>query len=983
MLYDEYFYTNINNPEITIVNKTIKENITLLQEGTELLENAGNILAFGSIFTGPFGKASSFVTNKLFDNLNDTAKENINGKIKKIARNEETAELLKTLNETSSTSETIILNELVQRQQDEITKLSTKYNKISVQNIYDNTDSSEEKFELVDGIRELKRWIDVSNSEKYSQEIRQKTYDTFNNLSQIGIATGCEDLTKMANTATSSLIINDSIKELSNLSTELSSGSSLLSAINPITSLLCVGVGLFNMFKKKKKSNNAHMQLMVNQLNEIKQQLHSIHYEMREQFKNVFSYLENITEKLHMQYMISINTYYKIEQVEKSINNINIICEYYGKQNLLQDLFRTVYKITQGNDEYYRNLSQTSFNELFMDLFYWLNSHSFDYGTNGYIYASTSGNIINNLNSSVNNRIGYLAHLLNFQHSPNMVNYEIFHNCVNALAILIRQGLMYYENLPLSFDAIIPIMNRANLTEQFIDYTRQPQVLQNQLTQYNQLVDQLRANLLQWIDSTRYKIQYNIHNMTLDQMISATPISTGVRYASDIDGQFPNIPVELASQSSSILQTYKLCEVAIKLGLGHYDFRFGLSHGNIYGWRKIPVTICILMEFILNGSRYCINNEQWYAPGTTVESNGTLSGNCLLGWWQHDYKSQNWTLQNHTPSNTYLDGVLRKACEDKLNSIRQEMTSPSYTIGTQLNTLCDKLQEKYIIISKLFELNNTELEHLNSGIWIKTRLIQLINHENTFGHNVISFCDFVKEKALKVMSLNYNSSSIKENIRHSINLLSELSSDVIRYQEEYKFIQENKTLAKIQYEKLIQEEQLLITQKLEEKRQQELKELEEKRQQEVQQIIQEVKATKELEIKNINQIGIQVGRILTINSIIKKLEESNNNIQADIIKVYFEKELETELKEQAEELNTLNMLLFNTGFCNGSSMVLLEISMCAELSNYPQTILNIQMSGYQILQKIMLNSSKSIKDTMSKFLLDDISNKSASSWEFL
>ena len=180
--------------------------------------------------------------------------------------------------------------------------------------------------------------------------------------------------------------------------------------------------------------------------------------------------------------------------------------------------------------------------------------------------------------------------------------------------------------------------------------------------------------------------------MTLDEIISATPISTGVRYASDINKYWTNIPIELASQSSSILQIYKMCEVAIKLGLGNYDFRFGLSHGYIFGWRQLPVDINIHMDFILNGTRYNINCEQWHAPNLIVGSNGILSGDCLLRWWQHDYKSQRWTLKDWTQTNTYFESILRQACETKLNSIRQEMSSLSYSIGTQVNTLCDKLQ---------------------------------------------------------------------------------------------------------------------------------------------------------------------------------------------------------------------------------------------------------------------------------------------------
>ena len=97
---DEYFYTNIYHELPKEHAKTIQDNITLLSESSDFLDKTGNILSFASIFTGPIGKASAFITNTLFDELDETGKQRLNNKIIVIARNEESAKLLNGLYES-------------------------------------------------------------------------------------------------------------------------------------------------------------------------------------------------------------------------------------------------------------------------------------------------------------------------------------------------------------------------------------------------------------------------------------------------------------------------------------------------------------------------------------------------------------------------------------------------------------------------------------------------------------------------------------------------------------------------------------------------------------------------------------------------------------------------------------------------------------------------------------------------------------------
>jgi len=919
-LYDESFYTNIYHDLPKEYAKTIQNNITLLQSSSDFLDTTGNILSFGSIFTGPLGKASAFITNRLFDDLDKIGEQKLNDKIIVIARNEESAKLINTLYETKHglTPHIIMLSELVKRQQDEITELSQKYDSQSIKTIYNNIISNQpydlKLDDINDNINKLNNYIKSSNHNK-------DYYNTFNFLSHLGTATNCNELSDIANVALSSMVIYDSV----NL---LSSGLSLVEMINPLTSILCVGMGLFNMFKKKKSNNAIHMQLLIKQLDMIKQQLVDIRLEIKEQFSNVFRFLDNITEKLHTQQMILLNTYYKIEQIEKSILNINIVCEYYGKHNLLQDFYRTIYKITQGNSEYFENLGHSSFNDIFLDIFYWIENHSFDCGVNGYIYSSA--NIISNLNTNIANRIGYLASLLNFSDAQHMLNHTIFNTSINALEILIHKALSYYGKLPLSYN-INSIINKANLTLQFIEYSRQPHVLNYAIQNYNNYVDQLQLSLSNWVDINTQKYNINILN-TIDEIISATPITTTHVQAVSDSSFLKYLPINLQSINGSFSYIYKICDLAKKLKIGDYDFKFSLSwtdsDGGI-GW-KTSVTINIYINFILNGTSYCVYTEQWYINALIKSSCRKLyNPQDILYNWHHCYQSQRWTLQDYTKSNTYFENIIKQACLDKVNSIKSEITT-----HTQLNTLCDKIQDWYIIILKLFELNNTKLDGLNSGIWTKTRILQLLNHENTDGHTILTFCNFCKTKALNTQPI-YNESIIYQKIKADIDKLNELSNVIIKYQEEYKYIQDANSLVKKEYDIILENEKILVKQQVKD------------------------------EIKNINTIGMQIGRSLTINTIIKKLEQTNKSEELEIIKENFKEELECD-KVSFDDDNSHLMTIFNSSFCNGSSMALLEISL--ELRDYTHTITYIQMMGQQILSHILINQTKSIGDTITNFM---------------
>jgi len=110
---------------------------------------------------------------------------------------------------------------------------------------------------------------------------------------------------------------------------------------------------------------------------------------------------------------------------------------------------------------------------------------------------------------------------------------------------------------------------------------------------------------------------------------------------------------------------------------------------------------------------------------------------------------------------------------------------------------------------------------------------------------------------------------------------------------------------------------------------------------------------------------MQVGRSLTIDAILKKLQSMNKINEADLIQKHFGDESQHQIQIIEEDIKTIT--LFNTSFSCGSSMALLEILM--HLRDYPQTLMDIQKTGYQILQQILTSPVKSIGYTMNKFLI--------------
>jgi len=80
-LCDESFYTNIFHGIPNERKNTIKDNIIMLHESSNILNNADNVLSFASIFAGPIGKTGSFVTNKLVSSLDEAGAEELNKKV--------------------------------------------------------------------------------------------------------------------------------------------------------------------------------------------------------------------------------------------------------------------------------------------------------------------------------------------------------------------------------------------------------------------------------------------------------------------------------------------------------------------------------------------------------------------------------------------------------------------------------------------------------------------------------------------------------------------------------------------------------------------------------------------------------------------------------------------------------------------------------------------------------------------------------------
>lgn len=987
--FDEIYHNNIHQSISNEHDRIIKENIINLEKSAKL-DKFGSLLSFAGIFCGPIGKTTSFFADKAIDELKNQNTQQSNGEIIKIVKNRESFELLKTLNNIEQNQQTnpsvLILSELTQRHQMEIEELTKKYDKHTIQNILQNqwvennstqnltnsansansANGTNEDFEKK--IDTLIQWtngtIDIKTRNEY--------LDTFSSLSKIGEATNCVDLAISANLALGSINIYNSVEALSS---GLSSGS-FISVINPITSILCVGLGLFGLFKKSRKKSNDHMTLIANitntiikQLDLIKNQLIAVQIEMRENFQNIFKYLDFITEKLQSQYILSINIYHKITNIENSIRNTNTLVEYYGKQNLLQNLHRTVYKIFNGTTEYFQSITQNDFNNLFMDLIYCIENQCCDHGTNGYIYSMTSpnGNIVSNLKSKITERLGYLGHLLKFPQSEQLVNPELLYLCVNALEILIFKGL-HYSTLPISHDRFGQIISKINTTNRFFEYSKQPIVLNALINAYSACINNLSSHLNSWINSIaeKYELQSDFHYSTIHQIVRE-PIKTDIiqvkvyYYSSNIPVM--ELPVKLHAHDATYTDLWKYCELATRLNIGHFDCKIMWMRTDRHFFRYHDCDI--IFNYILNGTKYELFVEKWGILTYSPNDNGNVANfwnltheYTKIGEYEHVKPlSASKVLVSYTSTNQlYARFNIKDACDKKIISIKNEITNITFPIGTAVNTSCDKIQEQYIIISKLFEINNLTIGNdfsMLSGSSIKHALENIINFRSygpAENRDILTYCNFIKSK-IKTIRLDVPESnttviqgqdlhsSLEQKVSLSIETLEKLSIHMIKHQENCKFIETMDEIHCREYEKITQRE----------------KYLNEKQNNSVQ----------EQAVKNINQIGFEIGRILTIQNILNQLRKNDNCEEATILETHFQNELVSNTNSQIEVINHdhHSIPIFNSSFCNGCSMVLLEMSF--ELRDYPHTMMQIQNSGYTILNKIIKSPTISITNTMS------------------
>ena len=184
-LHDEHFYTNIYHGIPYEQKKTIKDNIIMLNEGSNLLNNIDNVISFASIWSGPIGKTGSRLISDVIDDLNKTGEKKLNEKIKIIVKNENSAELIKTLFETKygQTPHIIMLSELVERQQFQINELTTKYDKQTISNMIDehyNPRNLNEKAYLQDLVEEemLSKGLDPLNKNDVQKYWKSKGIDS-------------------------------------------------------------------------------------------------------------------------------------------------------------------------------------------------------------------------------------------------------------------------------------------------------------------------------------------------------------------------------------------------------------------------------------------------------------------------------------------------------------------------------------------------------------------------------------------------------------------------------------------------------------------------------------------------------------------------------------------------------------------------------------------------------------------------------------
>ena len=588
----------------------------------------------------------------------------------------------------------------------------------------------------------------------------------------------------------------------------LPAGASLGAMLSPITAIASIGLTLFSMFQKPDCSLQLMLEQIHKQLQQISEQIQNLHIDMRKHFEVVFRYLDDIVNSLEKHHYELVNISNQIERLSINASKYNANAEYFLNGIYLQKFKSALYQITKGND--HAN-DYNNFRSLFMDMFESLDQYSFDRGCNGYIRAINPNDhgslsfpaqhVREVLAAPVEYRLGYLAALIGFPDAEKMMIPNMFSDSTDGIILLIERYLKYYGTLPIdNFNrSLNNIIANARFTEQFISFSKTPDVVNRVFQSYRQSINNLSNVITSWHNASRAR--FNIDCMqTVDQLHNQMDLWNGRANASPTPGNHSAYPAfsgglpigyieSIVNLNPNILRMLKYATLLEKLEMGKLEVLYSAqagSHWNIFG-NEITVSCTItfntakqeklaIAQHSWSTRKHLHNDHEW-----NWNRDGKLPHECM----STNVFNQLWSNHIKAPSTAYtqeMEAEARNVALSKLREVRSELNTLNNPFGIQVDELCAEIQKNYVTLKALNELHGVQTRVV-SGDQIRA---MLNNFAEQGGLSTINIVAQISEVARSTITPTYSEqNAILARIGATLEKLAALPTKVEEIIENY------------------------------------------------------------------------------------------------------------------------------------------------------------------------------------------------------
>ena len=808
--------------EVDPDNKSLSQNIQALLKSQP---NDAVLKIFYATLKDPATKVAVTVGSELAKKYSTNSTE---VQLRELLKNASKEELHQVISDPTFTPQVIAFTsaELTERNAQEIVRLKGSYSEQQVKELRELIDAEmrrrkanpnfdpQSPFEIQTSDPDLRD--SLKNFNEFMQNSKRENdriayYNSFNFLINVGQATGCRELAMLGTVGTMGIQLHAAITTLF----ALPAGASFGLMLSPITAIAGVGLALFAMFQKSEPDRSLQLMLeqISNQLQQISEQIQNLHIDMRKNFEVVFGYLDNIVKSLEKHHCELVSIANQIETLSINASKYNVNTEYFLKGIYLQKFKSALYQITRGNEH---SQDSNSFRNLFKDIFESLEEYSFDPGCNGYTRAIEPNDhrslsfpakqVREVLAAPLEYRLGYLAAIIGFPNAEKMMIPSMFSDSISGLNLLIERWLQYHGNVPIgnverSFDQLIDnIIAKALFTEQFIDFSRTPAVVDRVVQSYRQSIVNLVNIVTNWRDSTENRFNMDctqpvaqLHSQ-MDLLNGHTTATRQSDYGNFGAWNMNSLAIDYyvqqgANNDVNISEVLRYASLSEKLKLGKIETKLDGTHILHFRQNNHVVEECtwrlynnIHIDFIRSDNYRIMllqDNLLWV---------GNQPGR--FRWDNHEFSSQ-----KRTVCEDQIKQGLKNAAINKLKEIRSELLDTNNSYGIEVSKACAEIQKNYEILKALNELHG--VPRAVSGDQIHAMLSKFVEQGGVSSINILAQ---ISEVASSIMSPVYSEqNAIVTRIRTDIvklNATKEKVREIIENYNENERIKEQLRIAK-------------------------------------------------------------------------------------------------------------------------------------------------------------------------------------------